>query len=114
MKRYVLKNKDGKYYQPSEGRGIYNNFVDSIEDAYWYKTEQSSLSPVKQHRLNVSVVELDITISTKALSTHENLLKESEQLVKEWEAMTPEEAEALSQAKYNRYKKARAYMRIHG
>lgn len=116
MKRYVLEREDGMYYQPGKDNlHIADNFVESVEDAYWYKTEQTALLPVHRYKLKVSVVELDITVRVgeKNKVKYGEFLEENKKLVAEWDALTPAEAEALPITEYRKYKKARSYVRVH-
>jgi len=118
MKKYVIYAPKLGYYQASKNH-VYReqNFVDAIEDAYWYATERSVLkASLGMSKFDAEIHTIDVSV--KLLSEQSTLagemLDRNRKMVDELNDMSSDEVELLSESKWQQYKKARRYVREYG
>ena len=115
MKRYVIKSEHG-YFQPKAHTASIHfderNYVSFIEDAVWYVTEKNAVSRSTELKEKTKVIPIDIQITEgDAIDYESDLINRYTAIVQEVDKLTNDEVEKLSNAKWNKYKVARRYLR---
>ncbi len=118
MKKYIIHAPKLGYYQSSKNQ-VYReqNFVATIEDAYWYATEKSVLKAscgMRKFDAEILVIDVSVKLLPEQSTLAQDMLDRNKKMVEELNAMSSEAVELLSETRWQEYKKAKRYLREYG